>query len=102
MEPWIIDLMKTIPALGVIVWIVREGMKWHREMASEWLSSFKEVGSKCHEAHERVSTMFHEQSCKGQEVLTANVDVVARNTVQLERCANAHEEQNRIIRGRTI
>ena len=85
MEPWIIDLAKTVPALVVIVWIVREGMKWHKDIADEWMRSFKEVGEKCHESHEKVAHLFHEQSCKGQEVLTANTAALARNSATIER-----------------
>lgn len=106
MEPWVIDLLKTSPTLSAVVIIVIVGMRWHERvqdksddrlerMSANWLSSFKEVGEKCHDSHEATATMFYEQSCKGQEVLTHITRVLGENSVQLDRCARAEEERNR-------
>lgn len=87
MEPWIIDLLKQSPAIGAILAIVWMGLKWHERMSAVWLaaidkidergkanaqefvSAIKEIGEKCHTAHDANAKMFYEQSCKGQEVL---------------------------------
>ena len=95
MEPWVIDLFKTSPALAAVVAIVIVGMRWHERvqdksdarlerMSAEWLASFKDVGEKCHDSHRKITEMFHEQSCKGQEVLTANTAALTENNVQLQ------------------
>lgn len=95
MEEMLKELIKTSPGYACILAVIWFGMKWHERIATHWVDSFKEVGEKCHDAHERVAEMFHEQSCKGQEVLTHNTAVMAKTTVQLERCADAHERQLR-------
>jgi hypothetical protein len=87
-EPWIIELLKDSPAYGAIIAIVWLGMKWHerismqwvaqikeindqqRIMQKEWLESIKEIGEKCHDAHEKVSNMYYDQSCKVLEAWT--------------------------------
>jgi hypothetical protein len=88
MEQWVIDLLKDSPAYGVILAIVWMGMKWHERISKEWteqiakmtqaqermsdkwLEAIKEIGEKCHESHERVSSMYHDQSCKVLEAWT--------------------------------
>lgn len=100
MEDILKELIKTSPGYACILAVIWFGMKWHERIATHWVDSFKEVGQKCHEAHEKVSHMFHEQSCRGQEVLTKVSSVMAETNVHMERCANAHEEQVRMIRER--
>lgn len=97
MEDMIKELVKTAPGYACILAIVFIGMKWHERIATHWVDSFKEVGEKCHDSHEKVGEMFHEQSCKGQEVLTHVTRVLGENAVQMERCARADEERNRIL-----
>jgi hypothetical protein len=88
MEQWVIDLLKDSPGYGVIITIVYLGMKWHERISTQWVAqikeiaehrraesdkwveSIKEIGEKCHEAHEKVSTMYYEQSCKVLEAWT--------------------------------
>ena len=88
MEQWVIDLLKDSPAYGVILAIVYLGMKWHERistqwtaqikeitetqerMSDRWLEAIKEIGEKCHESHEKVSTMYYDQSCKVLEAWT--------------------------------
>ena len=87
MDELIAKLLEQSPAMGAIIAIVWIGMKWHERIATQWLSAIdkidernneasqrfvdavKEIGEKCHDAHHKVSQMFYEQSCKGQEVL---------------------------------
>lgn len=107
-EPWLLDLLKQSPALGAIVAIVYIGMKWHERISTQWLSaidkiderhqliaqrfvdSVKEIGEKCHTAHEKVATMYYEQSCKGQEVLT-------QVAVHMSHFARAEEQLARAV-----
>lgn len=87
MDAWVIDLLKQSPAIGAILAIVWMGLKWHERMSSTWLAAIdkidergklaaeafvmavKDIGEKCHKAHDENARMFYEQSCKGQEVL---------------------------------
>ncbi len=107
-EPWLVDLLKQSPAIGAIVAIVYLGMKWHERISSQWLASIekmddrhqsmsrafvdsvKEIGEKCHVAHEKVATMYYEQSCKGQEVLT-------QVAVHMSHFARAEEQLSRAV-----
>lgn len=88
MEQWVIDVLKDSPAYGAILAIVYLGMKWHERIATQWLAAIdkidsrnkeastefvaavKDIGEKCHHAHEQVSKMFYEQSVKSNEVMT--------------------------------
>ena len=88
MEQWLIDFIKDSPGYGVILTIVIMGLKaiermadkWAKQlkeisdqqvaMSDKWLESIKEIREKCHEAHEKVSTMYHDQSCKVLEAWT--------------------------------
>lgn len=107
-DPWLLDLLKQSPAIGAIVAIVYMGMKWHERISSQWITSIekmdsrhelmsirfvdavKEIGEKCHGAHEKVATMYYEQSCKGQEVLS-NV------SVHMAHFARAEEQLSRAV-----
>ena len=115
-EAWILDLLKQAPAIGAIVAIVWMGMKWHERVASQWLSAIEridqtgkdnaqqfvkavmEIGEKCHASHEKVSTMFHEQSCKGQEVMMQIHAILGQIGVHMEHFARAEEKLSDAVR----
>ena len=88
MEEVVTELVKQSPGIGAIIAIVWIGMKWHERIATQWLAAIdkidergklageafvaaiKDIGEKCHIAHDKNAQMFYEQSCRGQEVLT--------------------------------
>jgi hypothetical protein len=97
MEQWVIDVVKDSPAYGTIIVIVLLGMKWHERISDKWLAAIKEIGEKCHEAHEKVATMYYEQSCRAQDHLAQLRSVMEKQNVHLEHFARAQEQLSRAI-----
>lgn len=87
MEEMVMEVLKQSPVVGAIVAIVWMGLKWHERLEGQWLaaidkldergkenadkfvSAIKDIGEKCHTAHDKNAQMFYEQSCNGQKVL---------------------------------
>lgn len=118
MEPWMLDLLKLFPVAGPIIAVMYLGMRWieresdkHRQerekcndrmdaLSNKWMEGFKEVGEKCHEAHEKVATMYKDQADRSAEVATGIHGVMAQVAVHLDQCAKAQEQVARSMRER--
>ena len=109
MDQWVIDVLKYSPGYGAIIVIVYLGMKWHERISTNWLTtiekianqyqqSMEKIGEKCHESHEKTSSMYYEQSCRGQEVLMHHHSVMSQMGVHLDHFARAQEELSRAVR----
>lgn len=109
MDEIVAELLKQSPVVGAIVAIVWLGMKWHERLATQWLAAIdkidergkenarefvaaiKDIGEKCHMAHDKNAQMFYEQSCRGQEVLT-------QLTVNIALFAQAQKELSEAVK----
>lgn len=91
------ELLKQSPALFAIVATVWMGIKHvdkiderAKENADKFVAAIKDIGEKCHEAHDKNAQMFYEQSCKGQEVLT-------QLAIHMSHFAETQKELNRTV-----
>lgn len=92
MEDMIIELVKISPAISAIVVVVWMGIRHvdrmdvrSKESADKFVEAIKDIGEKCHHAHDKNAQMFYEQSCNGQKIL-------GELTVQLALFAQAQRE----------
>ncbi len=92
MDELLAELLKQSPSLFAIVAVVWMGIRHidklderDKDNAASFVEAIKDIGEKCHHAHDANAKMFYEQSCNGQKVL-------GELTVQLALFAQAQRE----------
>lgn len=87
METDVFELLKQLKdygELGAFVGLAYLGMRWHERLSTKWLESIKEIGKECHEAHEKVTRMYDEQTKKANEVAGMLYTALGKLDVRLE------------------